>query len=380
MKKINFSEPFLADGELSNIMDVFDQLKFYGAGKFTAICEERIKKVTGSKVALLTDSCTSALEIVSLLLRDFGKRQQVIIPSYTFTSTASAFARAGFEIVFCECTDDNMMIDLKDVEEKITEHTVAIIPVHYGGLAADIVAVCGLAQKYDLLVVEDAAQSFNSFFKGQHLGTFGTFGCFSFHETKNIHCGLGGALVINDEKYFDRARHIWERGTNRQEVLKGLVDKYSWVEIGGSFYPTELQAAFLAAQLEKLPENLEKRETIYHAYSSGLIGLKNDRRLHFPCPESNYQSNYHAFFIIFNSDVDADGVREYLASHKVHSYIGYVPLHSSPVGLRMGYSADSLPRTEELSKRVLRLPFHNNMTTEDAKRISSLINGYFDEK
>ena len=380
MKTIKFNEPYITGKELEYIQDVFAQQRFYGAGKYTNLCEEKIRTITDAKHALLTDSCTAALEITALILRDFNKQQEVIVPSYTFSSTASAFARAGFKIIFCECDEQNMMMDINDVQQKITENTVAIVPVHYGGLAANIRPICELAEKFNLKVVEDAAQGFNSALDNKKIGTFGHFGCFSFHETKNIHCGLGGALLVNDEKYLNRARHIWERGTNRQEVLKGLVDKYSWVEVGGSFYPSELQSAFLFAQLESLDDNLKTRRVIYEIYSNKLKDLKEKNKFHFPSIDSNFDSNYHAFFIIFNSESDADGVRNFLIEHDVHSYIGYVALHSSPVGIKMGYKPESLPKTEELAKRVLRLPFHNNMTHQDTDRVASLIIEYFNAK
>lgn len=208
---------------------------------------------------------------------------------------------------------------------------------------------------------------------GKALGTFGDFGCFSFHETKNIHAGLSGALIINDETYKERALHIWERGTNRQEVLKGLVDKYSWVEIGGSFYPTELQAAFLFAQLESIDANKNERKRIYLSYYNNLKELKESGLLSYPSFQDGYNSNYHAFILILNDEEHCDRVREFLVENGVSAYIGYVPLHSSKVGVSMGYTADSLPITEEMAKRVLRLPFHNNMTAQDASYISSLV-------
>ena len=277
MTVLKFNEPYLTNKELEYIGDVFSEKRFYGAGKYTNLCEEKIASIIGAENALLTDSCTAALEIVALLLRDFTKKQEVIVPSYTFTSSASAFARAGFDIVFCEVNDTDLMIDIDDARAKISEHTVAIIPVHYGGLCADITNICELGREFNIFVVEDGAQAFGAYLSERHLGTFGDFGCFSFHETKNIHCGLGGALVINNEDFAKRARHIWERGTNRQEVLKGLVDKYSWVEIGGSFYPSELQAAFLFAQLENL-DSLEKyaRENYGHKRKDETIFIVED--------------------------------------------------------------------------------------------------------
>jgi dTDP-4-amino-4,6-dideoxygalactose transaminase len=378
MTVLKFNEPYLTNKELEYISDVFSEKKFYGAGKYTNLCEEKIASVIGAENALLTDSCTAALEIVALLLRDFTKKQEVIVPSYTFTSSASAFARAGFDIVFCEVNETDLMIDADDVRAKICEHTVAIIPVHYGGLCADITKICELGREFNVFVVEDGAQAFGAFLNDRHLGTFGDFGCFSFHETKNIHCGLGGALVINNEDFAKRARHIWERGTNRQEVLKGLIDKYSWVEIGGSFYPSELQAAFLFAQLESLDTNLTERKLIYDVYRNGLVGLRHDKKIWFPDMQNDYRSNYHAFYIMFDNEIETDSIRKFLVSKEVQAFIGYVPLHSSPVGLKMGYSADSLPRTERLSKCILRLPLHNNMSPETAQSVSLLITEYFD--
>ena len=380
MEKIRFNEPFITGKETQYLMDVFSEKRFYGAGKYTNLCEEKIASIIGAKNALLTDSCTAALEIVALLLRDFTKKQEVIVPSYTFTSSASAFARAGFDIVFCEVNDTDLMIDIDDARAKISEHTVAIIPVHYGGLCADITNICELGREFNIFVVEDGAQAFGAYLSERHLGTFGDFGCFSFHETKNIHCGLGGSLVINNEGFAKRARHIWERGTNRQEVLKGLVDKYSWVEIGGSFYPSELQAAFLFAQLENLDSNLAQRKTIYDVYRNGLAGLRDDEKISFPDMPIGYDSNYHAFYTVFDSELTTDRVRSFLLFNEVQAFIGYVPLHSSPVGLRMGYSADSLPRTERVAKCVLRLPLHNNMTADSARTVCSLIGEYFNGK
>lgn len=379
MKQIKFNEPYLTHQEQEYIKDVFLRQNFYGAGKYTQLCEQKIKDYTGVDHALLTDSCTSALEISALLLRDFSKKQEVIIPSYTFSSTASAFARAGFDIIFCEINEINMMIDSYDFEKKITENTVAVVPVHYGGLSCNIEKICAIASKNNLYVIEDGAQAFGCTLKKKHLGTFGDFGCFSFHETKNLHCGLGGAIVINNEDYASRARHIWERGTNRQEVLKGLVDKYSWVEVGGSFYPTEIQAAFLYSQLNCIEDNLRVRKSIHDKYNHNLSKLKDKKIINFPDLNYNLKSNYHAFFIIFNSEQETDEVREYLLKNNIHAYIGYIPLHSSPVGKRMGYEEDSLPKTELLSKCILRLPLHNNMSINDASYICELLNTFFDE-
>jgi dTDP-4-amino-4,6-dideoxygalactose transaminase len=373
MTVIRFNEPFITGKEIGYIEDVFNQNQFYGNGKYTKLSTDYIKTRLNTENVLLTDSCTSALEIVALLMRDVNQEQEIILPSYTFSSTASAFARAGFKLVFAEVDPQTMMLDLEDAESRITPNTTAIVVVHYGGYCAEIKSFRTLCDQRGLKLVEDAAQAFDCHLDNQPLGTFGDFGCFSFHETKNIHAGLSGALLIKDDNIIDRATHIWERGTNRQEVLKGLANKYTWVEVGGSFYPTEMQAAFLYAQLEGVDKNINERQSIYEAYKAGLDSLKLQGKVYFPNFQVSYQSNYHAFFILFKSESSCDRVREYLVAKKVAAYIGYVPLHSSPVGISMGYSPESLPITEEMAKRVLRLPFHNNMSLKDVNFVCSLI-------
>lgn len=379
MNNIRFNEPYLTGNELDYIKDVFNQNQFYGNGKYTKLCTEFISRRINAKNVLVTDSCTSALEIVALLLRDFDREQEIILPSYTFSSTASAFARAGFKIVFAEIDADTMMIDIDDAKSKITNKTVAIVVVHYGGHCAEIKSAASLCREKGIFLIEDAAQSFDCKLGGVALGTLGDFGCYSFHETKNIHAGLSGALVVKDDSLMKRASHIWERGTNRQDVLKGLVNKYSWVEIGGSFYPTELQAAFLYAQLESIDKNIMERKEIYRAYDESLYDLKVNGFINYPSFPIEYDSNYHAFFVIFKSEEQSDLIREYLVTNGISAYIGYIPLHSSPVGIKLGYSEDSLPITEEYSKRVLRLPFHNNMTPEQAKGVAQLVRSVLGE-
>lgn len=373
MKKILFNEPFLAGDEIEYIKDVFNQNQYYGTGKYTKLCIDIIKSRLNCREALLTDSCTSALEIIALLLRDKTKRQEIILPSYTFSSTASAFARAGFELIFAEVDSKTMMIDPKDVETKITEFTTAIITVHYGGYCSDLSALKFICDTNNIYLVEDAAQAFDAWKNGQALGSFGDFGAFSFHETKNIHAGLSGALLINIDGFDDRARHIWERGTNRQEVLKGLVDKYSWVEIGGSFYPSELQAAFLYAQLKAVDRNKEERKKIFTRYFDKLEPLKTQNLIWFPDQQSDYQSNFHAFWIQLPSEEACDQLRLTLSNQQIAAYIGYVPLHSSKVGKSMGYKAEALPITEQYAKQILRLPMHNNMSENDVERVCQAI-------
>ncbi len=369
---IRFNEPYITGNELEYIRDVFERRHFQGNGFYTGKCQSLIASLTGCENVLLTDSCTSALEIAALLLRT-DEPQEVIMPSYTFSTTASAFARAGFKIVFAEIDSATMMLDVDDVARKLSDKTTAIVAVHYGGHSAELGRIQQLCETSGTLLVEDAAQAYGCFLDGKALGTYGSFGCYSFHETKNIHAGLSGALLVNDSRFADRARHVWERGTNRQDVLKGIVDKYSWVEVGGSFYPSELQAAFLAAQLESFSENLSQRKQIYDCYDETLREVKASGFIDYPVFGDDFDSNYHAFFVIFDSEATCDRVREYLLEKSIAAYIGYVPLHSSRVGKGMGYSAADLPVTEDAAKRVLRLPFHNNLSGDDVRRVARAI-------
>jgi len=378
MRKINFNEPYLAGKELEYIKQVFDNKQFCGNGPFTKKVEHFLEDRFSVEKVLLTDSCTSALEMSALLL-DIGVGDEVILPSYTFSTTASAFLRTGCNLVFAEIDPKNMMIDPIDVERKITSNTKVIVPVHYAGIAADVIQLRNLCDENGLILVEDAAQALDSYLDGKPLGTFGSLGCFSFHETKNIHAGLSGALFINDPKLTDRATYIRERGTNREQVLKGLADKYSWVELGSSFYPTEFQAAFLFAQLESLDENTLKRREIYDEYNIQLLPLAKKKYFSLPVPMLGNTINYHAYFLIFNNEEQCDFVRESLAKDGVSAYIGYVPLHSSPMGKKLGSMTDDLPLTEEYAKRVLRLPFHNNMAIDDVQYVSEKIKHYTGE-
>jgi len=367
-KTIRFNEPYITGNELGYIAQVFENKHFQGNGPFTRKCQEWLAAYLDAPSILLTDSCTSALEIAALLLKE-NEFDEVILPSYTFSSTASAFARAGYTLRFADIDPKTMMMDPAVVEALINENTRALVPVHYAGLPCEIEKFVALCDKYNLSLVEDAAQALGTSLNGKKMGTFGRLGCFSFHETKNIHAGLSGALVINDPDLAERATYIWERGTNRAAVLQGVVDKYTWVEVGGSFYPTELQAAFLFAQLESLDDNIDYRCDIYQTYKTLLEPLKSIHGIDFPLAAANVEINYHAFFVVFDSPEQCESVRQHLVGNSIHAYIGYVPLHSSPVGLSMGYQPDSLPITEEYARRVLRLPFHNNMTVEDSNRV-----------
>jgi dTDP-4-amino-4,6-dideoxygalactose transaminase len=373
-----FNEAYLTGKEESYIRDVFDRKQFYGNGYYTDKCQSLIGERICVENVLLTDSCTSALEMSALLLRDWEEIQEIIVPSYTFSSTAAAFARAGFKIVFAEIDPKTMMVDFDDVKSKISSRTAAVVVVHYGGFGAKTKLFKRLCEDNSIYLIEDAAQAFGCVDDGQHLGSFGDLGCYSFHETKNLHAGLSGALVINNTKFMDRAWHIRERGTNRKEVLKGLADKYSWVEIGGSFYPTELQAAFLCAQLESFEDNASQRKSVFFGYYD-VFEANYISDVYYPRICDDFVTNFHAFWLIFATEEECDFVRSKLVESDISAYIGYVPLHSSPVGISLGYKPNDLVLTEEYSKRILRLPLHNKMSPEEARSIAALTIQYIQE-
>ena len=374
---IHFNVPYLTGRELEYLERVIGNRAFAGNGPFTKEVAAWLEQRYGVPRVLLTHSCTAALEMAALLL-DLGPDDEVIIPSYTFPSTAAAFLRVRARSVFCEIDPETMMIDPADAARRVTAATRAVVPVHYGGIACDMDAIMSLAKEHGLTVVEDAAQGLEASLNGRWLGTIAPLGCLSFHETKNLHAGLAGALFLNDPSFAERAEAIWERGTDRQKALKGLIDKYTWVEVGSSFYPSELQAGFLLAQLESIDRNLAERRALYEAYRQGLTPMAEANRLHLPRLDPGRQLNYHACYVIFNSAADCDDVREHLRSQDIWAYIGYVPLHSSPVGRRLGYKPDDLPITEEYAQRVLRLPFHNELSRDDVRRVCEAIKEYFE--
>lgn len=375
---LRFSVPYVTGDEIEYIKDVIASKNFAGNGPYTKKAQALIESRIGVRKVLLTHSCTAALEMSALLL-DVGPGDEVIMPSYTFCSTASAFARTGCTIAFCDIDPATMMADPADIERRITPNTKAIVPVHYGGLACQIEEIAALAQRHEIALVEDAAQGFDAAVNGRPLGTFGTFGCISFHETKNLHAGLCGALYVNedDPELQERAIRIWERGTNRQAVLKGVIDKYSWTDLGSSFYPSELQAAFLLAQLEHADKNKRERQTLYARYANPLRALADKGAFTFPPMPQSLDTNYHACYVIFDSIADCDRVRETLKRAGINAYIGYVPLHSSPMGLKLGNKPDDVPITEALAPRTLRLPFHNDMTEADVDRVVDLMRQCF---
>jgi dTDP-4-amino-4,6-dideoxygalactose transaminase len=292
-ERIPFSVPWLSGREDVYLREVFENRIFGGHGPFTKRCMALLEAMHDAKRALLTTSCTAALEMAAML-SNVGPGDEVIVPSYTFVATASAFLRTGATLVFAEVDPATMTLDLADVERRITPATRAIVPIHYGGIAADVAALSALADAHGLLLVEDAAQGLDAWLDGRRLGTFAPLSAFSFHETKNIHAGLAGALLLHDDELVERAEFIWHRGTDRTRMLRGMTDKYTWVELGSSFYPAEIQAAFLLAQLESLAENTRLRGVAWRTYETALRPLADAGHFHAPTIDDRRQTNHHA--------------------------------------------------------------------------------------
>ena len=376
MKEIKFNKPSFTGKELDYIKDAVMKLHISGDGAYTKECHELLEKRFTAKKVLLTTSCTHALELASLLL-NLKEGDEVIVPSYTFTSTANAFMLRGAKPVFVDIRYDTKNIDENKIEEKITKKTKAIFVVHYAGISCEMNKIMDIAKKHHLYVVEDAAQGVNAKYKDKYLGTIGHFGCYSFHETKNFICGEGGALVINDEKFIERAEIIREKGTNRSKFFRGEVDKYTWVDIGSSYLPSDILAAFLFAQLENMEEITEKRKAIYKNYLSSFINLEKENFLELPFIPDNVTSNFHMFYVLLKSQEVRDALLRHLKQQHILSVFHYLPLHSSPMGQKLGYVDSNLPITEDVSKRLLRLPFYKDMTMEEQKCIISSVANFF---
>mgnify|MGYP001475668653 CR=1 FL=1 len=370
MDEIPFSIPYVSGNERTYIDEVFENSHFSGNGPFTKRCQEWLEDHFSCNRVLLTHSCTAALEISSLLL-DLGPGDEVIVPSFTFVTSASSIMRTGATPVFCEIDPKTMMIDLSDAETRISNRTKAIIPVHYSGFSMNMEELISFSTSNNLSIIEDAAQGLGSSWKGKPLGTFSQLGAVSFHETKNIHSGLGGCLIVNDDSLSERAETIWERGTDRGAFFKGLVDKYSWRELGSSFYPSELQAAFLLSQLEGFEENIRLRKQIWSMYDESISRLENQGRVSILRPIEGVEHNAHMFAIFLKSPSDADRVRLALNEEGIGAVIHYVPLHSSEMGKNLGYGENDLPITMEYSERLLRLPLHSKITKSDVDRITN---------
>jgi dTDP-4-amino-4,6-dideoxygalactose transaminase len=374
MKPIPFNKPFIIGRELSLIADAVSRGHLSGDGHYTKLCNRWFEEKLHTRRALLTHSCTAALEMAAILC-DLQPGDEVILPSYTFVSTANAFALRGAVAVFVDIRPDTLNIDEKLIEAAITPRTRAIVPVHYAGVPCEMDVIMDIAKRHGLLVVEDAAQALLSTYKGKSLGTIGHFGCLSFHETKNIISGEGGALLINDERFVERAEIIREKGTNRSQFFRGEVDKYTWVDIGSSYLPSELVSAFLYAQLERGDEITVQRCRICSAYAEQLAPLEQAGKMRLPRFDAD--SNGHMYYLLLDSLETRTALIAHLKAQGIHPVFHYVPLHSSPAGRKYGRVHGSMKVTDDLSERLLRLPLHYEMDDADVSRISATIRDFF---
>jgi len=368
---IPFNKQTILGKEFDYITDAYEAGTITGDGKYTRLCTEFMENKFRAKKVFLTTSCTSALELAALMI-NVESGNEIIMPSYTFVSTVNAFVLRGAKPVFCDIRSDNLNIDETRIEELITDKTKAIVPVHYAGVSCDMDVINKLAEDHNLYVIEDAAQGVNAKYREDYLGTLGDFGCYSFHGTKNYSMGEGGALLVNKEQYFERAEIIREKGTNRKKFLRGQVDKYTWVDIGSSYLPSDILAAVLWCQLEHLNKIQTKRRQIYEYYYSGLKLLEEKGILRLPVINDFAESNYHMFYILLNSMKERTSLISYLGKQGVQSVFHYIPLHKSDY-YRKNYEEVNLPVTEELSERLLRLPMYYSLSLMELKKVVDLI-------
>ena len=349
--------------------------KIAADGDFTQRCARLIEQEFGIAKVLMTPSCTAALEMAAILC-ELGPGDEVILPSYTFVSTANAIVRLGAVPVFVDIRCDTLNINEELIEAAITPRTRAIIPVHYGGVGCHMDRIMEVASRHGLIVVEDAAQGVHAFYNGRPLGSIGHLGAFSFHDTKNYICGEGGALCINAPEYIERAEIIRDKGTNRSRFLRGMVDKYTWVDVGSSYVPNEIACAFLYAQLELLELIAERRRDVYHFYREHLAPLESRGLLQLPTIPAECESNYHMFFIVLPVADVRDSLIAHLKEHGIAAAFHYVPLHTSPVGSRFKYRPGDLPVTEDLSGRLVRLPFYCDISANEQAEVVSRIEDF----
>lgn len=370
---IRFNKPSITELEINKVVDCLNGNSILsGDGKYTTEVYEHFKKRFHIDNMLLTTSGTTALEMASILI-DLEPGDEVITPSFTFSSTVNAFLLRGAKPVFCDIREDTFNIDENLIEDLITPKTKAIYAVDYAGFPCEMDTINEIANRHGLFVIEDAAQAVGSTYKGRYAGTLTEFGCFSFHETKNYVMGEGGAIVVNEDKYMERAEIIREKGTNRRNVLRGLVDKYTWHDIGSSFLPSDLLAAILSAQMERYDEILEKRMNVWNTYYNGLESLEKEGLLRRPVLPEDIKHNAHMFCIVLPDEDTRTNLINSLKEKGISSYICYVPLHSSPYGQKLGYTPEMLPVTEDLGKRILRLPLYVDMSIEDAQFVVNVI-------
>ena len=373
---IRFNVPPCTGKEMDYIKQAVENQKICGDGEFTAKCNEWMEKKTGSRKVLLTTSCTHATELAAILA-DIKPGDEVIMPSYTFVSTADAFVLRGATVVFVDIRPDTMNIDEKLIEAAITEKTRAIVPVHYAGVGCEMDAIMELANKYNLKVIEDAAQGIMSTYRGKALGSFGEFGCFSFHETKNFSMGEGGALLIRDEEDIEPAEIVREKGTNRAKFFRGQIDKYTWVDKGSSYLPSELNAAYLYAQLELADEITKNRMDTWNHYKEGFSDLAAAGTVELPFIPEHCEHNAHMFYLKAKDLEERTRLISFLKAKDILAVFHYVPLHSAPAGLKFGRFCGEDKYTTKESERLVRLPLYYGLEEEKCEYIIEAVKEFY---
>ncbi len=365
---IPFNRPCCVGNEYAYIAETIAQGHISGDGVFTKRCQAYLQDTLGARAVLLTTSGTHALELAALLL-DLQPGDEVILPSFTFVSTANAFALRGAKPIFVDIRPDTLNLDESQLERALSSRTRAIVPVHYAGVACEMDVIMETAGRHGILVIEDNAHGLFGRYKGKELGTFGCLAAQSFHETKNYTSGEGGALLVNDARYLDRAEILREKGTDRSRFFRGQVDKYTWIDLGSSYLPSDILAAFLYAQLEAREKVQEKRRHIWEYYARQLQPWAQINNVRLPIIPSSCEQPYHMFYLLLPSIEHRQGLIAHLRAHSILSVFHYQPLHLSPMGLRYGYRAGACPITERVSDCLLRLPFYNDLATHELERI-----------
>lgn len=373
--KIPFGRPTMVGREMVYIAEAIENGSIAGGGPFMRRCEQWLEQHLPARRALMTHSCTAALEMAAMLA-EVGPGDEVIMPSFTFSSTATAFVLRGATPVFVDVRPDTLNIDETLIEAAITPRTRVVVPVHYAGLACEMDPIVQLAGQRGLLVVEDAAQAHLSAYRGRALGTIGQLGCLSFHETKNIISGEGGALIINDPALTERAEILREKGTDRSRFFRGEIDKYTWHDIGSSYCPGEIVSAFLYAQFEQAEDIIARRRAAYDAYREGLASLARDGLVTVPAA-TGAEANGHIFWLLAPDAGSRSDLLAYLNGQGVNAVFHYVPLHSAPAGRRFGRTAGPLPVTDDISARLVRLPMHLGLTDADIERVIGAVRSFF---
>jgi dTDP-4-amino-4,6-dideoxygalactose transaminase len=373
--RIPFNRPFATGAELDYIRAAIAAPKFSGDGSFTSQCHHLLEQSLGIQKALLTTSCSHALEMAALLV-NAGPEDEVLVPSFTFPSAANAFVLRDARPVFLDIRADTLNIDESQIEQRLSPRTKAIFLVHYAGVGCEMDAIMAIAHRHDIAVVEDNAHGLYAKYRGRYLGTLGQLATLSFHETKNFTCGEGGALLINDAQFNERAEILREKGTDRSRFFRGEIDKYTWVDIGSSYLPSDLLAAFLRAQLEHRDQIQSRRRQIWEIYARELASWAEANGIRLPFVPAECEQSYHMFYVIMPSLESRQALISHLAGLGILAVFHYLPLHLSPMGLRFGGQQGDCPVTEDLADRVLRLPFFTGMTNSEQSQVIEAVRGF----